>query len=131
MLGVAALLGVAAGAQSTVEVNKLLASPSVQVDVDLATTSTWDHYAERMVGTSHIAMNARADWREHLTMVAKVRQLDATTPSACIFGCSPPQQPQMPPRVPARSGWKRISVPSMSADMECSTTTCMSATPAV
>jgi xylan 1,4-beta-xylosidase len=46
---------------------------SVQISVDMAQTAShsWDHFAERMVGTSHIAMNERADWREHLTMVAR------------------------------------------------------------
>jgi hypothetical protein len=46
---------------------------SVQVTVDMSppAASPWDHFAERMVGTSHIAMNARADWREHLAMVTR------------------------------------------------------------
>jgi hypothetical protein len=48
-----------------------VAAASVGVSVNLSASSRWDHYGERMVGTSHIAMNARADWREHLTMVAK------------------------------------------------------------
>ena len=41
------------------------------VNDDGSTTSPFTHFFEESVGSGHMALTARADWREHMTMAAR------------------------------------------------------------
>jgi len=44
---------------------------SLQFSVDMTTTTEWDHYWERCVGSGHALLGLRHDWREHLAKAHK------------------------------------------------------------
>jgi hypothetical protein len=67
------LLLLAPAAAAAAPVGLMAAAPAADVaaTVSWTTQSHWDHFAERMVGSGHIGLNSRADYREHLTLAAR------------------------------------------------------------